>query len=938
MAPFEHTSWHPGMLKRERSFDTAYSHASTGLFVTGQTPTPAPKRRTIAAPSTGRADSATEISDSDDLKADAEMSDDEDDVDESEQIYSQDQEEFPDAAAYSPRTEETVKCAQGLVGRLTQVLQPYVYCNKDVAFMSVKAREAIQKPTVKKQLIMLLGHTGSGKSSTTNSFVDDLDASKAAATGESCTCVPTLITATLDNQDQKYAAEICLLDEESRRAFLLEHVQNYISYEFERDETWSDEQEYDHRLRHETALKVLRALFCDQFEFESPGNIHSHISEYQDDHDGLLSDMESWCDELLQQEDLDESQPILRFDADTAKELNDALEPHIFENGTFEQPALWPLIEHVRKGIHGSRILEYTDFLDLPGTFDTNRVRAEFAHKFIRGSDALWTVTSIERPLSDAQIDRVLETYANRFGNNAAVICTRSDGNIDHSLARAMQEKKQSVGEYWNQSAQIKGLSKELTAVQTRIKAIKGRKRQSTITDAELAKLRGRAEELDAQLADLKNSQMSELVEVRNSHIATRLKKEKQKHLAHGAKLSVFCISNTHYGEHKGVPSGDSRLMSVQSTGIPALRKHALHMASSREFNGTEDYVNQILTLLKGTMLWAEAAPAQQNIDVMEIAQQPLALLDTFMEDFTESADEECDIRIIQPMVKNRSKYESAAVSYKDTVAGEWNASTVRAFFGQEGNHATRARARTSWNENFIVDSTATVEGAWYATILQLKKSVHDGVEKVIGAVEDIPAQLSGSAAGIPVDLQRLRGFVATCCNRIRIAHDTRMEEFDKKMSNLKMDTTRDVPSGYFAKAMRGMYKACKGLRGKGCTPLMLANLEHWLRGRPPQYGHFNSPFAAMTTSLQTELSEAIHDVAKQLHGDMGSVLREMARYLERSMQGKVRTFAEEKARADIRDALQTLKPEMEHIERELEAVREQYGIARQLAVVLRAQ
>ncbi|PPJ54527.1 hypothetical protein CBER1_02511 [Cercospora berteroae] len=948
MAPFEEPLWPFGSHKRKRSTDTAYSTPGTTLFVTGQTPTPAPERRAVATAFTGRADGPIEVGDPDDMddvveNRDDEHDDDEEDDDEDEdeeadeeadevgpeEVYSQEQETFPDVAAYSPRTAEAVSGVQDLVERFAQLLQPYVYSYEEVATMLAKALEAKVKPTTNKQVIMLLGHTGSGKSSTTNSFIDDLDASKAAATGESCTCVPTLITATLSNQEKKYAAEIRIFGEEARRAFLLEHVKNYIIYEFEKDETWSDEQQHDYRLRHETALKILRALFCDKFEFDSPGSIRSHVFTRKDDPPQLVGNLEGWCRELLEKADLSGTQPALRFDADTAKELNDDLEPHTFESGTFDEPALWPLIEHVRKGIHGSRILMYTDFLDLPGTFDTNRVRAEFAHKYIRDSDALWTVTSIERPLSDAQLDRVLSTYADRFGSNAAVIATRSDSNVDDALAKAMQEKKQSVGEYWAQSAQIKALSQKLSAVEKKINANTGRKRQRTMSATKTAALYTRADELSTQLQETKNLQMDGLVDVRNSHIITRLKQDKKKHFALGAELSVFCISNTHYRTHKGVPSGDARLMSVESTGIPALRKHALRTASAREFNSTEEYVNKILTLLKGAMLWADAAPTQQNVDVMKIAQQPLALLNTFMEEFPETSAEKCDISLIQPMIKNRSKYESAAVAHKNTIKEGWHHSTVRAFFIQEGNHSTHKKIDV-WNERFISKQVETAEVAWRALLLQLIDALRGGVSKVIKAVEDIPVQISSSTAGTPVAMQPLNGFVATCCNRTRTAFDTRMEDFDKKMKNVKMDTSRDVPTGYFTQAMRGMYEVCKGFRGKDCTERMLNTLEDWLYGRPPQYGAFNSPFAAVTTSLQTELSEAITAVAKQLHQDIEAILEDMAQHLERSVQGLVRSTGEATARAAISDALQKLKPDIEAIEQELEAVKEQYGVLRE--------
>ncbi|USW59345.1 Putative P-loop containing nucleoside triphosphate hydrolase [Septoria linicola] len=930
--------------KRERDVEYNNSQVGVGLFVTGQTPTPAPDTQRLTA-SSSYAFGGTynephnydedDEDDEDDGEEDGftGVTDEDDDTDEG-GIYSQDQEEFPPAAAYDSKITRGVECAQSLAEQLQQVLQPYVYVSADIATMADKAGEACVKPGAKKQLIMLLGHTGTGKSSTTNSFVDDLDASKAAATGESCTCVPTLITSGLQGQSMKYAAEIRIFNETTRHAFLLEHIKNYIRYIFEKDPTWSEEQEYDYRSHCETALKVLRALFCDKFEFESPGSIQVHLAAHRDDAlPQLIGTLEIWCQDLLAGADHTEAQPLLRFDADTAAELNQSLEPHTFESGSFESPALWPLIEHVRKGVHGSRILRYADFLDLPGTFDTNRVRAEFAHKFIKDADALWTVTGIERPLSDAELDRTLATYADRFGNNVAIITTRSDANIDDGLAKAMREKKQSVGDYWEQSKKIKTLTKKLGATEKKLKAMRGhQKRQRTMSSAQETKLRDEKDELETMLEEARNTQMTELVDVRNNYITLRLKEDKRKHLALGTELSVFCVSNTHYSVHKGVNNEDSRLMSVDATQIPALRSHALQMAASREFNNTEDYVDKVLTLLKGAMLWTDTAPTQKHAAIDDIAKQPGALLDAIIDNFLEFAADKCDSGLIFPMTNKRLKYETAAVRYKQTLnqAGGWHHSTVRAFFAQDGNHATKAREREAWNERFMDEQTATVEGAWRNLLVQQKAALRAGVDKVVKALEDIPGQILCSNAGTPVALAALNGVVITCRNRIRTAHDTRIEELDKKMSNLKLSTTRDVPSGYFTNAMRGMYEVCKGLSGDGCTRRMLDTLENWLSGKPPQYGVFNSPFAAVTSSLQTEFSEAITTTTILLQKDIKTILQEMTQHFERALQGQVNNSAEMAARGAIRPALQNLKPEIEALEAMLEAVKLQYGITRE--------
>lgn len=128
-----------------------------------------------------------------------------------------------------------------------------------------------------------------------------------------------------------------------------------------------DEQN-EHSKRRDTALKVMRALFCDRDDFSSPGEIRRYLqSQHHDGVEAVLDVMLNRCQELLQDYSYTEGHPYLSRSADTGVDLEALIEPHIFEGPIEEEPALWPLVEHVRKGIKGSRILEHVELLDLPG-------------------------------------------------------------------------------------------------------------------------------------------------------------------------------------------------------------------------------------------------------------------------------------------------------------------------------------------------------------------------------------------------------------------------------------------------------------------------------------------------------------------------------------------------------------------------------------------
>ena len=203
--------------KHQREDSTQPGHT---LFVTGDTPAPSSHRSYTTTPvsrsrystvPTSRAGSSVgepiELEDSDDEGED-------EDEDEAPQ-YSEAQEALPPCAAYDPATIDLSQRVQGLVTQLHTTLNPHTTSSTDIGTMARKAAKLSFIPEAPKKTVMLLGDTGTGKSSTTNSFVDNPDATKAAATGESCTCVPTLLVSALTCQDREYSEEIRFMYDET---------------------------------------------------------------------------------------------------------------------------------------------------------------------------------------------------------------------------------------------------------------------------------------------------------------------------------------------------------------------------------------------------------------------------------------------------------------------------------------------------------------------------------------------------------------------------------------------------------------------------------------------------------------------------------------------------------------------------------------------------
>jgi hypothetical protein len=928
----------PVLGKRSRGYFVEDRQGST-LFVTGNTPTPGPSAEfsSIAGDleQVGTNGGLDEVPDDDchgdDSDGDDSDDDDSDIIDATMPIYVQDGEAFPDEAAYNEGTVQLPEQISTIMSEMEKALKFHRNASKDIEAVLGRAKDrGAGSEEFKKPLIMCLGTTGTGKSSTTNCFVDDLYATKAAASGESCTAVPTVLSSELPGQQDACAAEIYFMSKEKLGDFLEEQVSNYKQWHFEKDDDWSDEEEYDYQALAETAEKILRTLFCDQYEFESPGMVEETLrSDHESPMSDLLDQLQSWCEDLLPKTRDTGELSRLAFGASTSRELSQLIDPHIFERSTFEEPSLWPLVDHVRKGLRGLRILQYVSLMDAPGTADTNRIRSEIAHRFIQDSDALWIVTSIDRVASDLQVDRSMHTYAQRFGKNISIIATRSDASIDDNLAREMQDKKQSIGDYWAIARDMKMKKQELNIAEKRLGLVRARnsqKRRKTNDDAKEMRLLKATYELRNEIRELENNQFTNLVAARNASVTKLLKASKQKYLEDGVQLSVFCVSNSQYAAHKGISSGESRLMDVETTGIPELRRHALRMAASAVFHHTEEKVNSGLALLKGATLCTELPTAAVRDALVRMTTQPGDLMKTLTVKFFQNERERWRSHLIDPLTRSRGSFISAALLVVHDIKTTWHASTKRAFFRKHGNHSTFVRPHQVWNERLTEEQTAAYNSRWAEVVDRQRAALDQVIQKVIKAIEDIPEQSPSLMPITKTHLETLGDMLHTCSNRVQTAFNTHIAKLEKRLSNIQLNATRDVPSAHFKKAMAPMYLECSSFSGKGCTARMMKALEthvesDLISGRI-------GPFDHVTKGLDNELTDTVAWSALSLQEEVRKLMQDVVCHFESTINDKERSRADKAAREALQKFLDSNMHKVRAIEAKLASIKDHYQIA----------
>jgi hypothetical protein len=162
--------------------------------------------------------------------------------------------------------------------------------------------------------------------------------------------VPTEYQDAFPKQTRDFGALIKYLQPAGIRRQLSETLKDYNTWEFERDEEWDEDTRTTALKAHENAFRVLRTLFNDLRSFGDKKAAKAFLAEAYENGDS--GESERLLDELVR-----DSEEKLKYtagndytewhEARTLAKLRAKIDPLMTSNGTFEQPALWPLAQQV---------------------------------------------------------------------------------------------------------------------------------------------------------------------------------------------------------------------------------------------------------------------------------------------------------------------------------------------------------------------------------------------------------------------------------------------------------------------------------------------------------------------------------------------------------------------------------------------------------------
>lgn len=543
---------------------------------------------------------------------------------------------------------------------------------------------------------------------------------------------------------------------------------------------------------------------------------------------------------------------------------------------------------------------------------DTNKIRVNATLEHIRKCQALWYVVTVIRPCTDPDLDHAISCYAERFPGTFTVIVTKIDQDVTDGLAYHLRDVQyQSIGDFDD-------CKRKITRDEGRLKNIRSKLKKPDYTPAQKNGLRKTAERLEVDIAEQKAKKFECVVDARNAHIMSMLKRDKAQYLPEGVELPVLFVSNQNYAVHKGVAEQLGPLLDINSTGGPGLRSYALSFAAETVWLNQNDLLrHKIKVLFNGVYGWAQNSSMKHNRGLPEVVKTTQTLWGAISE---KSAD-----RGVQSFASNiagqlRMQYASsfnAVQRYLSIIKNDWNALSFLAFFRKGGKHQTRAVRQQSWNEKFIEWQISNVLDPAWALLPAPQDLFDEGFEKLIKALEDIPDQLDSLPESVPVSVASFKNTLDGRIGSLRANHDRIKSDYQEAYGNIKLDACYDQNTGFFSQAMKPCYRAGKDDKGEGVCTRLKNSLTTYLTN--------DDPLGKATDKLEIALKDEARAHLQALHVEVVQSLKGADQEFMRILKGGSETLELRAARSEIRKALSNEMPNIERIERDLEEVERKY-------------
>lgn len=439
---------------------------------------------------------------------------------------------------------------------------------------------------------------------------------------------------------------------------------------------------------------------------------------------------------------------------------------------------------------------------------------------------------------------------------------------------------------------------------------------------SEKSALRDQEDSLAQELNEEEAKNFKCLVDARNAYIGARLQKEKKKHLHPGVQLPIHFVSSKQYAVHKQVSESEGPRLSIESTGVPAMRSYALCLATPEIWKAHEEHLTfKVKFLFHSVNAWAQdwGDNAVEGLGLLERLSYVTHIWKDGMDSAINQMDATFDAGIIQSLRAAHTASMAGVMRYYATlVGGNWHKFSFFAFFKKAGKHRTQKMGAERWNERFIErQTTDVVNPAWDTELPPPDRYLETAIAKLTGEIKMLPGQLSRLPESATSPMTILEGILEAQVNGINAAHDRQGAAYRQTQGNIKLDATLDEHTCYFTKAMAPCYAKGNLERGPGCCQRTQDYLLEHLTS--------NDPLGKATDLLATALHENAHKHARLLDKDVRRILADIGTQFAMILQRKNETSGEKLARHQIRAFLDLAMPDIDRITRDLIKIRQKH-------------
>ncbi|KAF4625419.1 hypothetical protein G7Y89_g12745 [Cudoniella acicularis] len=593
--------------------------------------------------------------------------------------------------------------------------------------------------------IGLVGDSGVGKSSLINSLLDREGLAKTSGNGRATTSVVTEYRKKRDTDNVDYTVEIERLGNREMDDLLRQSVLDYRRYHL-RDQSDAEESESAEveqlRLKAKLAWDTLTAVFsdrdeCTEVRFQNAGIPTEEITRM----------VLGWKDRIIWPAAFNASTAVLTVD--NAPDCADRIEEIMGE-------WMWPFIKVARIYLDTEVLHNGIVLVDLPGFRDVNSARVRVAEIRLYQCDEIFIVTGIGRAATNQGVeDLVVRQLGKNFNGlkrsqGVAIICTKSEDLGEPSdILRDVQHTNEFNPE-------------RMTSLQHQIE--EAREEGEPWEDL-AAMYEPRTLILWFMLTGDRRKGL--FMSARNEHVKRHL----QRHYAAQRRIrtiSVFCVSNTLYNRatNERIRISESirnrrRSFNIddrnsaaekklQSSGIPELQNFVKRIPSESQVKETRHFLEtRLLTLLEKTNMWLSASvpemaasqPAAPGF-VQELQSDLKTKFDTSVEKSHAELNHAKTQMLQRPLSPTPFRFTTSERSLQLRGGKEYVSkilvSTFRAFWNQDGAHATANKSWTNWNEEIIkamVDDIQPTEELFRTESEKIFKTLSESTDQGLSAL-----------------------------------------------------------------------------------------------------------------------------------------------------------------------------------------------------------